>query len=178
MVVRALDKAISILTEVELAYLVSEAPIIGITGSNGKTTTTTMIADVLNAGAQSALLAGNIGFPASEVAQAATAKDTLIMELSSFQLLGTEQFHPHIAVITNLVPTHLDYHGSFEDYVAAKWHIQYRMTDKDYLVLNADQELVKPLAQKTQASPVFFPPKKRLMVLIWQMGIFISKRSR
>ncbi|HEL0238702.1 TPA: UDP-N-acetylmuramoyl-L-alanine--D-glutamate ligase [Streptococcus equi subsp. zooepidemicus] len=162
MVVRALDKAISILTEVELAYLVSEAPIIGITGSNGKTTTTTMIADVLNAGAQSALLAGNIGFPASEVAQAATAKDTLVMELSSFQLMGTEQFHPHIAVITNLVPTHLDYHGSFEDYVAAKWHIQYRMTDKDYLVLNADQELVKPLAQKTKASPVFFSTKEKV----------------
>lgn len=69
MVKRALAKEIPILTEVELAYFVSEAPIIGITGSNGKTTTTTMIADVLNAGGQSALLSGNIGYPASKVVQ-------------------------------------------------------------------------------------------------------------
>lgn len=69
MVTRAFEKQIPVLTEVELAYLVSESPIVGITGSNGKTTTTTMIADVLNAGGQSALLSGNIGYPASEVVQ-------------------------------------------------------------------------------------------------------------
>ena len=103
MVKRALAKRIPILTEVELAYLVSEAPIIGITGSNGKTTTTTMIADVLNAGGQSALLSGNIGYPASEVVQKATADDTLVMELSSFQLMGVNVFHPHIAVILSLI---------------------------------------------------------------------------
>lgn len=117
MIVRALEKAIPIITEVELAYLISDAPIIGITGSNGKTTTTTMIADVLNNGGKSGLLSGNIGFPASEVAQKATNEDVLVMELSSFQLMGIQQFHPHIAVITNLMPTHIDYHGSFEEYV-------------------------------------------------------------
>ena len=128
MVARALEKGIPVWTEVELAYLVSEAPIIGITGSNGKTTTTTMIADVLNHGGKSGVLSGNIGFPASEVAQSVTAQDTLVMELSSFQLMGIDSFHPHIAVITNLMPTHIDYHGSFEAYVAAKWNIQNRMT--------------------------------------------------
>ncbi|MGT2934317.1 UDP-N-acetylmuramoyl-L-alanine--D-glutamate ligase [Streptococcus castoreus] len=156
MVKRALDKQIPILTEVELAYLVSEAPIIGITGSNGKTTTTTMIANVLNAGGQSALLSGNIGYPASEVVQKATADDTLVMELSSFQLMGVEAFHPHIAVITNLMPTHLDYHGNFEDYVAAKWMIQKQMTVTDYLVLNANQETMKALVPKTSATLIPF----------------------
>lgn len=162
MVARALEKGIPVITEVELAYLISEAPIIGITGSNGKTTTTTMIADVLNNGGQSGLLSGNIGFPASEVAQTATDQDTLVMELSSFQLMGVESFHPHIAVITNLMPTHIDYHGSFEDYVAAKWNIQKNMTDADFMVLNFNQDLSKELAQKTQATVVPFSTLERV----------------
>lgn len=162
MVERALEKGIPVITEVELAYLISEAPIIGITGSNGKTTTTTMIADVLNNGGQSGLLSGNIGFPASEVAQTATDQDTLVMELSSFQLMGIESFHPHIAVITNLMPTHIDYHGSFEDYVAAKWNIQKNMTDADFMVLNFNQDLSKELAQKTQATVVPFSTLERV----------------
>lgn len=156
MVARALEKKLPVITEVELAYLVSEAPIIGITGSNGKTTTTTMIAEVLQAGSQSALLSGNIGFPASSVAQTATAEDVLVMELSSFQLMGVETFRPHIAVITNLMPTHLDYHGDFDSYIAAKWHLQDCMSEEDYLVLNFNQELGKTLAQQTRATVVPF----------------------
>ena len=62
--------------------------------------------------------------------------------------MGIESFHPHIAVITNLMPTHIDYHGSFEDYVAAKWNIQKNMTDADFMVLNFNQDLSKELAQK------------------------------
>ena len=90
MVEKALEKGIPVFTEVELAYLISDAPIIGITGSNGKTTTTTMIGEVLTAAGQGGLLSGNIGFPASQVAQTATEKDVLVMELSSFQLMGIE----------------------------------------------------------------------------------------
>ena len=156
MIEKALKKGIPVLTEVELAYLISEAPIVGITGSNGKTTTTTMIGEVLTAAGQNGLLSGNIGYPASQVAQTATAKDTLVMELSSFQLMGIQEFHPEIAVITNLMPTHIDYHGSFEDYVAAKWNIQSNMTAADYLVLNFNQELAKELATKTNATVVPF----------------------
>ena len=154
MVVRALEKKIPVITEVELAYLISEAPIIGITGSNGKTTTTTMIAQVLTAGGQNGLLSGNIGFPASQVAQTASSKDTLVMELSSFQLMGIEAFHPQIAVITNLMPTHLDYHGSVEEYAAAKWNIQKNMTADDYLVLNFNQDWAMEMASQTQATVV------------------------
>ena len=162
MVARAIEKNIPVITEVELAYMISDAPIIGITGSNGKTTTTTMIAETLNNGGQSGLLSGNIGFPASEVAQTATDKDTLVMELSSFQLMGTDTFHPHIAVITNLMPTHIDYHGTFEDYVAAKWNIQKNMTADDFVVLNFNQDLAKELAQKTAAQVVPFSTTEKV----------------
>ena len=162
MVMRALEKKIPVITEVELAYLISDAPIIGITGSNGKTTTTTMIAEVLTAGGQNGLLSGNIGFPASQVAQDAGETDTLVMELSSFQLMGIEAFHPEIAVITNLMPTHLDYHGSFEEYVAAKWNIQKNMTASDHVVLNFNQDLAKELAKKTAAKVLPFSTKEKV----------------
>ena len=162
MVVRALEKKIPVITEVELAYLISEAPIIGITGSNGKTTTTTMIAQVLTAGGQNGLLSGNIGFPASQVAQTTSSKDTLVMELSSFQLMGIEAFYPQIAVITNLMPTHLDYHGSFEGYVAAKWNIQKNMTADDYLVLNFNQDWAKEMASQTRATVVPFSTTEKV----------------
>lgn len=162
MVKKALEKKIPVITEVELAYLISDAPIIGITGSNGKTTTTTMIAEVLTAGGQNGLLSGNIGFPASQVATTATKNDTLVMELSSFQLMGIETFHPKIAVITNLMPTHIDYHGSFEEYVAAKWNIQNNMTKTDFLVLNFNQTLAKELAAKTQVTVAPFSTKEKV----------------
>lgn len=162
MVMRALEKKIPVITEVELAYLISDAPIIGITGSNGKTTTTTMIAEVLTAGGQNGLLSGNIGFPASQVAQDAGETDTLVMELSSFQLMGIEAFHPEIAVITNLMPTHLDYHGSFEEYVAAKWNIQKNMTASDYVILNFNQDLAKELAKKTAAKVIPFSTQEKV----------------
>ncbi|HGR0371499.1 TPA: UDP-N-acetylmuramoyl-L-alanine--D-glutamate ligase [Streptococcus pneumoniae] len=156
MIEKALVKGIPVLTEVELAYLISEAPIIGITGSNGKTTTTTMIGEVLTAAGQHGLLSGNIGYPASQVAQIASDKDTLVMELSSFQLMGVQEFHPEIAVITNLMPTHIDYHGSFSEYVAAKWNIQNKMTAADFLVLNFNQDLAKDLTSKTEATVIPF----------------------
>ncbi|HFU4460015.1 TPA: UDP-N-acetylmuramoyl-L-alanine--D-glutamate ligase [Streptococcus suis] len=162
MVEKALKKGIPVWTEVELAYLISDAQIIGITGSNGKTTTTTMIADVLNAGNKPAKLCGNIGYPASSVAQTATKNDTLVMELSSFQLMGTEVFHPRVAVLTNLSANHIDYHGTYEDYVAAKWMIQRQMTEEDTIVLNFNQEEAKDLAQKTKAKVLPFSTKEEV----------------
>lgn len=162
MVEKALAKGIPVITEVELAYLISEAPIIAVTGSNGKTTTTTMISEVFNHGEKSALLSGNIGFPASEVAMTATDSDYLIMELSSFQLMGIDTFRPHIALITNVMPTHLDYHGSFKAYLEAKWNIQKNMTESDYLVLNAEQSQTQILAQKTKARLVYFSSQAKV----------------
>ncbi|EOT42037.1 UDP-N-acetylmuramoyl-L-alanine--D-glutamate ligase [Enterococcus columbae] len=164
MVARALELNIPVITEVELAYLVSEAPIIGITGTNGKTTTTTMIANVLNQERKlgQARLAGNIGFPASNVASQAQKEDVLVMELSSFQLKGIEKFHPHIGVITNLYEAHLDYHGSREDYVASKWHLQKNMDAHDFLVLNWQQAELRELAQTTKATVIPFSAEEKV----------------
>lgn len=160
MVVRAQELGLSVLTEIELAYLVSEAPIIGITGTNGKTTTTTLIGALLKAGGQSPQLAGNIGFPASTVVTTAHRTDTIVMETSSFQLMGIDQFHPKIAVITNIYSTHLDYHGTQANYEAAKWNLQKNMTSDDVLILNFNQDKMKDYAKKTNASVLAFSTRE------------------
>lgn len=155
---KALELKLPILTEVELAYQIAECPIIGITGTNGKTTTTTMISLLLNVEREKgkALLAGNIGFPASEVAEKAQAIDEIVMELSSFQLMGIEDFCPEIAVITNLYEAHLDYHGTRAEYVAAKWRIQENMNTSDFLVVNWNQTELQKLTESSNATIVPF----------------------
>jgi UDP-N-acetylmuramoylalanine--D-glutamate ligase len=99
MIQGAIEKDIPVITEVELAYQISEAPFIGITGTNGKTTTTTLIYEMLNTGKKQPLIAGNIGKVASGVAQKATEENTIVIELSSFQLMGINSFNPHIAIM-------------------------------------------------------------------------------
>ncbi|NLM67115.1 MAG: UDP-N-acetylmuramoyl-L-alanine--D-glutamate ligase [Enterococcus sp.] len=158
----ARKKGLPIITDVELAYQISEAPIIGITGTNGKTTTTTMIEQILNQGLPQgqAFLSGNIGYPASSVAKKVTKEDWLVMELSSFQLMGIDTFHPKIAVLTNLYDAHLDYHTDRSEYVNAKWHIQQKMTATDFLVLNWNQNEIQQLAKTTKAQVVPFSTKE------------------
>ncbi|MDQ8627470.1 UDP-N-acetylmuramoyl-L-alanine--D-glutamate ligase [Enterococcus sp. FR204] len=164
LVAKAQEMGIPVITEVELAYEVAECPIIGITGTNGKTTTTTMTGLLLNAGADQGIarLAGNIGYPASGVAQEAKPEDKIVMELSSFQLMGITDFRPHIAVITNIYEAHIDYHGTRKEYVKAKWNLQKNMTEKDYLILNWNQSELQELAQRTKARVLPFSTKEVL----------------
>ena len=119
----AQKRNLKILTEVELSYLVSEAPIIGVTGTNGKTTVTSLIGDMFQKSREVGRLSGNIGYVASKVAQEAAPEDYLITELSSFQLLGIDTYRPHIAIITNIYSAHLDYHETLENYQNAKKNI-------------------------------------------------------
>lgn len=179
LVQKALEKKIPVITEVELAYQISEAPIIGITGTNGKTTTTTMIANVLNAGMQKgqALLSGNIGFPASSVAQTAKGEDRLVMELSSFQLMGIDTLRPKIAVITNIYEAHIDYHGSRPEYVLAKWRLQQRMTADDYLVINWNQPELEALSAKSKAQIIPFSTKEKVAGAYMLDGILYYKEE-
>lgn len=132
-------RGLKILTEVELSYLISEAPIIAVTGTNGKTTTTSLIGDMFDNSRQKGLLSGNIGFVASKVAQEAKSEDYLITELSSFQLLGIDTYRPHIAIITNIYSAHLDYHGTLENYRDAKRRIYKNQTEGDFLICNYSQ---------------------------------------
>lgn len=157
-------KGLPIITEVELAYEIAECAFIGITGTNGKTTTTTMIGLLLNQERKKgeALLAGNIGYPASSVAQKARFSDEIVTELSSFQLMGIEHFQPEIAVITNIYEAHLDYHGTRDEYVKAKWRIQKNMTNSDFLVLNWNQPELRELSKQTRAQVVPFSTQQKL----------------
>jgi UDP-N-acetylmuramoylalanine--D-glutamate ligase len=156
----ALERGIPVLTEIELAYLISEAPIIGITGTNGKTTTTTLIFEMLDKDGKRPLIAGNIGKVASKVAQKATEEHIVVMELSSFQLMGIEMFRPHISVITNLYEAHLDYHGTKEEYAKAKANITRNQTEDDYLIINGDQDELIELTKFSKAKKVLFSTKR------------------
>ncbi|QQZ08032.1 UDP-N-acetylmuramoyl-L-alanine--D-glutamate ligase [Heyndrickxia vini] len=145
LVAGAINRGIPVITEVELAYQISDAQMVGITGTNGKTTTTTLIFNMLQADNEfQPLIAGNIGTVASEVAQKATVDNQMVVELSSFQLMGIQSFKPHIAVITNIYEAHLDYHGTKQEYAKAKANITKNQSEDDYLIVNADQaELMK-----------------------------------
>lgn len=158
----ALKKNIEIITEVELAYFISEGKIIGITGSNGKTTTTTLIFKMLEAANKLPLIAGNIGEVACEVAKGATPENILVTELSSFQLMGTNEFRPSISVFLNLIDAHLDYHGTREEYGDAKSKIFENQTVDDFLIYNLDDEEVVSRVTEANATLVPFSINKEL----------------
>jgi UDP-N-acetylmuramoylalanine--D-glutamate ligase len=160
MIERAIEKDIPIITEVELAYQVSEAPFIGITGTNGKTTTTTLVFEMLAEGEKSPLIAGNIGTVASDVAQEASEENTIVIELSSFQLMGIESFRPRIAILTNLYEAHIDYHGTINEYWKAKANITKNQMDSEYFIYNADQEAVIDIAKQSKAKIIPFSTKR------------------
>src|SRR3954451_12596907 len=123
--------------ELELAARFLKGKTLAITGSNGKTTTTTLVGDILIAAGLPTLVAGNIGVPVIGVIDESTDDTWTVLEVSSFQLESTEQFHPHIAVILNITPDHLDRHGTFENYSLAKERIFAALNQNDFLLLNA-----------------------------------------
>ncbi|GAY76479.1 UDP-N-acetylmuramoylalanine-d-glutamate ligase [Sporolactobacillus inulinus] len=120
MIKRAETLGIPVVTEVEIAGRLADAPFIGITGSNGKTTTTMLIGEMMKGSSYEPIVAGNIGTALTSVVQKANEKNVIVAELSSFQLQGTIDFHPHVAVVLNIFDHHLDYHGTVENYAKAK----------------------------------------------------------
>ena len=159
LIAKAVQQELSIWTEVELTSLLSEAPIVAITGSNGKTTTTTLLYHMLNMAKKHPLIAGNIGTVSCTVAEKATANEVIVLEASSFQLAGTATFAPHIAVFTNLYEAHLDYHGSMQEYLDAKLHVARNQTSEDYLIFNADQALIKEGVESFESQKIPFSVK-------------------
>lgn len=156
LVQKALDLKMPILTEVAVALSTFKGRLIAVTGSNGKTTTTSLISDMLKSDEQPVTTAGNIGTPVSEVVADLTEKDTLLLELSSFQLMGIPDIQPDIAVVTNIFSNHLDYHKTRDNYVAAKFQITRHQTSNQYLILNADGPDTPRFAAKTHAKVVTF----------------------
>ncbi|AIG27803.1 UDP-N-acetylmuramoyl-L-alanine--D-glutamate ligase [Brevibacillus laterosporus] len=159
---QALAMSIPVITEVELAYRLSKAPLIGITGSNGKTTTTTLVGLILHAASVDAIVGGNIGTVLCSLAEEMKPDQYLVAELSSFQLMGTDTFRPHIATILNLYPAHLDYHHSFEEYTKAKCKIFANQTEEDYAVLPYDHEPVMKVCQNIRAKVFYVSIKQEV----------------
>lgn len=163
LVAAAVKQAIPVITEPELGYVVSEAPFVSVTGTNGKTTTTTLITKMLDESLKGhAYAVGNIGVPVTQVAPQATNNDYLVTELSSFQLMGIQRLHPHIAVITNIYTAHTDYHGSRENYVRAKMRIMMNQTPDNYLVINWDDPEWQEISTHTEAQVVPFSRENRI----------------
>ena len=159
MVEAAMKKGIPVYTEIEIAYQLLEGLIIGITGSNGKTTTTTLASLMLKESfpEREVYAAGNIGIPLSQLAEQSTKEDIYVSELSSFQLMGIDQFKPKIACMVNIFSAHLDYHGTREEYIKAKLQLTKNQTEDDYLVYNADYpELITFIEGHTKATLVPF----------------------
>jgi len=136
--VAARRKGITVWSEIELAYRFLEGELIGITGSNGKTTTTTLLHHILQSAGQHAILAGNVGTPLISRVEETNADTVAVVELSSFQLELVDTFRPDIGVFLNLSPDHLDRHKTMEAYAAAKARLFEKQTELDAAVLNAD----------------------------------------
>lgn len=159
---RALELGIEVVTEIEVAYHICKVPLIGITGSNGKTTTTTWVGKLLEAAGMEPVVAGNIGTPLCEAAADEQQGNWLIAELSSFQLKGTRDFRPAVACLLNIAETHLDYHGSMEDYVSSKAKLFANQRPEDTAVLNWDDSVCRGLIPHMKGKVLLFSLTERL----------------
>ena len=157
LVLKLKKKGIRIVSEIEFAATYTTATLIGITGSNGKTTVATMIHKILKDAGNNVALAGNIG---KSIAELVATKDInqFVLELSSFQLDGTYNFAPHIAILTNLSPDHLDRYGNdYEKYIASKFKIVMNQTSDDYFIYDADDLMINKWISSTTIKSQLIP---------------------
>ncbi len=155
------EKGAIITTEVEMVIELSPCKVIGVTGSDGKTTTTTLISEILKAKEYDVFLGGNIGTPLFTKIAEMTPEDIVVLELSSFQLMDMK-ISPNVAVITNITPNHLDKHESMEEYIDAKKRIFEYQTDEDLLILNYDNEMTRGFQKEAHGKVMFFSSKSKL----------------
>jgi UDP-N-acetylmuramoylalanine--D-glutamate ligase len=156
-----------IIGEIELAARFLKGRIVAITGSNGKTTTTTLEGDILKEAGFATQVGGNIGVPVIDLVEGSTDAGWSVLEVSSFQLESTDEFHPAVSVILNITPDHLDRYGSFENYAEAKERIFAAQTEADSLVLNADNARAAEAAARTKATVYWFSAKSAVAQGAW-----------
>ncbi len=150
-ILRAREHGATVVSEIEVAYWIAPCPIIAVTGTKGKTTTTTLIGELLQAEGRGVLVGGNIGRPLVELAEVAGTDDVLVAEVSSFQLEAIDRFRPRVAVLLNLAPDHLDRHGNLNAYEEAKARLFANQTSEDAAVINRDDPGAWKLRDRTQA---------------------------
>ncbi|HEX3015486.1 MAG TPA: UDP-N-acetylmuramoyl-L-alanine--D-glutamate ligase [Desulfobacteria bacterium] len=149
-------------SEIELAYRLTEAPIVAITGTNGKTTTTALTGQLLSDAGIPGIVAGNIGKALTQEVIGLSGSETIIAEVSSFQLECIHRFRAKVAVVTNLTPDHLDRHGTFEGYIAAKARVLENQQPGDWAILNYDDPRVRELGATAKGKVLFFSRKEAL----------------
>ena len=159
---------IPVWSEVELAYTMTPCPVIAITGTNGKTTTTTLVGEILKSEYDTAVV-GNIGVPYTEKVEGLTRDSWVVAEISSFQMEKAHTFHPKISAVLNITPDHLNRHKTMEVYIAMKERVWQNQTEQDYCILNAEDSVCKEMAQKTKAKVFFFSSRNVL-----QEGIYLE----
>lgn len=158
----AKESQIPVIGELELAYRHCRAPFVAITGTNGKTTTTTLTGELMKKTGRQVFVGGNIGVPLISYVEQLQENDLVVAEVSSFQLETTETFCPHLALMLNLTPDHLDRHGDMAGYLEAKAKIFANQKESDYLVLNYDDEALRGLAPQSRGEVIFFSQKHKL----------------
>ena len=163
---------VPVIGELELASRFLKGRILAITGSNGKTTTTTLVGKILAEGGLPTLVGGNIGTPVINLIPESSDETVNVLEVSSFQLETIEQFRPWIAVVLNITPDHLDRHGSFENYAAMKTRITENQQADDFLVLNAEDKPTQMVAAKTKAQIFWFSTRRPI-----KQGTFVYGES-
>lgn len=169
---KAREKNIPVIGEIELAYMFCKSPIIGITGTNGKTTTTTLVGDICKAYYNNTFVVGNIGNPFADITLDTTNNGAVVAELSSFQLETINEFKPKVSAVLNITPDHLNRHHTIENYIAAKERVFENQTADDYCILNYNDEITKAMANKTKAKVVFFSLNNKL-----NEGIYSDENS-
>ena len=177
-VLKAKELGIKIINEIEMAYhfLPKNTKIIGITGSNGKTTTTTIIYEILKRKFDNVYLGGNIGFPLSQIVGDIKENSILVMEISDHQLCDMYDFKTDISLLLNLVHAHIDFHGSYEVYKAMKKRIFNNHTDKDIAILNGDNPDVIELTEDIPSTKKYFSKTQQLDAYIKEDGIYYDNK--
>ncbi|HEU5350653.1 MAG TPA: UDP-N-acetylmuramoyl-L-alanine--D-glutamate ligase [Terracidiphilus sp.] len=156
-----------VIGELELAARFLKGKTVAITGSNGKTTTTSLLGCILEEAGFPTLVGGNIGVPVIALIDESSDETWSVLEVSSFQLESTEEFHPHIAVVLNITPDHLDRHGSFENYAMAKERIFAAQNNQDFTVLNADNTRAASAAARCKARIYWFSLERPVQQGVW-----------
>lgn len=166
-VVKASELGIPVISEPELAFRYSDVPFVAITGTNGKTTTTTLTAFLLEKEGRKVVAGGNIGLPLISQCPQMSANDIVVAEMSSFQLESVDSFCPKVAVVMNLTPDHLDRHKTMEAYAAAKANIFKNQGPEEYLLLNKDDAIVAAMAAGAKSHVYYFSQQEILDEGIW-----------
>lgn len=149
-------RQIPVISEIEVAYQLCEAPMVAITGTNGKTTTTTLLGELMKTAKDDVVVGGNIGMALSKETEAVSADGIVVAEISSFQLERVQDFCPKVAAILNVTPDHIDRHGSVDNYRLTKERIFAQQTEGDYVVLNYDEPVVRDMAERVPSTVFYF----------------------